>query len=50
MDRYVDHSVEMVMEQQKVTNGITFFSWINLFKRRALYYAALVLINNHRTL
>ena len=32
MDRYLDQYVEMVMEQQKLTNGIKFFSWINLFK------------------
>lgn len=34
MDQYLDQYVEMVMEQQKVTNGIKFFSWINLFKRK----------------
>ena len=33
MDRYLDQYVEMVMEQQKVTNGIKLFSWLNIFKR-----------------
>jgi len=34
MDELLDSYVEMVMAQQEVTNGIKFFSWINIFKWR----------------
>jgi hypothetical protein len=33
MDELLNNYVEMVMQQQEVTNGIKFFSWINFFKR-----------------
>jgi len=33
MDIELETYVEQIMEQQEVTNGIKFFSWINIFKR-----------------
>lgn len=29
MDEFLDSYVEMIMQQQEVTNGIKFFSWLN---------------------
>ncbi len=33
MDINLEKYVERVMDEQKITNGIKFFSWITLFKR-----------------
>jgi len=33
MDEFLDSYVGMIMQQQEVTNGIKFFSWLNFFKR-----------------
>jgi len=38
MDELLDSYVEMVMQQQEVTNGIKFFSLIDFFKRHILKF------------